>query len=109
MIALAGLSMTRWWMEEAGKLRWIAGTSGRGAGLELGYAGPGQRRGDLQLLSMAEGHARGLLTVTQRGVDDPDWSVFTTLQLARHLTREIVTHRWGTPRCTLHTPGSGRR
>ena len=82
---------------------------GRDADLDLGYAGPGQRRGDLQLLSMAEGHARGLLTVTQRGVDDPDWSVFATLQLARLLTREIVTHRWGTPRCTLHTPGSGRR
>src|SRR5208282_4007752 len=31
MIALAGLSMTRWWMEEAGKLRWIAGTSVRDA------------------------------------------------------------------------------
>src|SRR5271157_707938 len=82
---------------------------GRDADLELGYAGPGQRRGDLQLLPMAEGHARGLLTVTQRGVDDPDWSVFATLQRARHLTREIVTHRWGTPRCTLHTPGSDRR
>ena len=38
---------------------------GRDADLDLGYAGPG-RRGDLQLLSMAESHARGLLTVTQR-------------------------------------------
>src|SRR5208337_4419503 len=67
-------------------------THGRDADLELGYAGAGQRRGDLNLLPMTEGHARGLLTVTQRGVDNPDWSVFATLQLARHLTREIVTH-----------------
>jgi hypothetical protein len=42
----------------------------RDADLHLGHAGGVQRLRDGQLLVVAEGHAGGLLTVTQRGVVD---------------------------------------